>query len=251
MKRIKDDWWPDRDDGCHRVSYDLIGAEIASSYCEKHDLVIQAGGNVGVWPRFLRTAFSNVWTFEPSIENYNLMLKNLSLIDVRMWNAALGARAGSCRMILNPRNCGDDRTSPGLETEVIAIDSLGVNPDLIYLDVQGDELAVLEGAVETLKRCEPIVALEQYPPYMLERGDPGALLFDLGYRQVDQYGHDNIFSTKSYTLVESKQKLNRRFMTYHAAIEAFRKAPEGVVKDQKRMTWRHKNGSKTHFVVGD
>jgi FkbM family methyltransferase len=251
LKRINDDWWPDRDEGCHRVSYDLNGADIASSYCEKHDLVIQAGGNVGVWPRFLRGLFSNVWTFEPSAENYQLMLKNLSGLDVRMWHAALGARTGSCSMTLNPRNCGDDRTAPGLEVEVIAIDSLGVNPDLIYLDVQGDELAVLQGAQETLSRCKPIVAFEHYAPYVEERGDPVALLLGLGYARVDSYGHDEIYSTKSYKQVESKSKLYRRFQTRDAALAAMRKAPDGVEVDQKRMMWRHKNGSKTHFIVGD
>lgn len=250
MKRINDDWWPDRDEACHRVTYDLNGAEIASSYCEKHDLVIQAGGNVGVWPRFLRKSFANVFTFEPSSENYELMLKNLKGSDVRSFNSALGARSGKCSMTLNPRNCGDDRTTTGSAIEVVAIDDLQVLPDLIYLDVQGDEAAVLEGARETLKRCKPIVALEHYAPYVRERGEPELLLFELGYNKVDQYGTDKFYSTKTYLKPESKSKLYRHFTTLQAAQEAMRKAPDGVEVDRKRMTWRHKNGSKTHFIVG-
>lgn len=251
MKLINGDQWPDRDEACHRVTYDLNGADIASSYCEKHDLVIQAGGNVGVWPRFLRTVFANVFTFEPSTENYSLMVKNLSGLQIRTWNAALGARNGHCAMSENPRNCGDDRTQVGEGTEVLTIDSLGVNPDLIYLDVQGDEQSVLEGARETLSRCKPIVGLEHYAPYVRERGDPVSVLLDYGYKKCDYYGTDLIFSTKTYLPAVTRSKLIRRFSTLNAALEAFRKSPDGVERDQKRMTWRHKNGAKTHFVVGD
>lgn len=251
MKRINDDWWPSRDEACHRVCYDLNGAEIASSYCEKHDLVIQAGGNVGVWPRFLRGMFSNVWTFEPSTENYNLMLKNLSGVDVRMWNAALGRRQGRCSMTLNPRNCGDDRTGPGKEIEVLAIDDLGVNPDLIYLDVQGDELGVLEGAVQTLGRCSPVVAIEHDRSLVAERGDAAAYLHSLGYSELERYGQDRIFSTRPPKPIAPRSKHVRKFFTQEAALAALRRAPDGVTIDIKRMTWRHKNGSKTHFVIGD
>ena len=251
MKRINDDWWPDRDEACHRVCYNLIGAEIASSYCEKHDLVIQAGGNVGVWPRFLRTIFASVWTFEPSKENFDLMAKNLSGMDVKMTNAALGMKSGRCSMIFNPRNCGDDRTVPGDETEVVAIDDLGIDPDLIYLDVQGDELAVLAGAEATLKRCAPIVAIEHDRKFVQNRGDPIGLLIALGYHQLERYGQDRIFSTKSFAHSETRAKYVRTFKTKEAAIEAARNLPPKASLDLKRMTWRHDNGAKTHFKVGD
>lgn len=152
-------------------------------------------------------------------------------------------------MILNPRNCGDDRTGPGTEIEVIAIDDLGVNPDLIYLDVQGDELGVLEGAAETLERCKPVVALEHDRKYVAERGDAAAYLSSLGYTELERYGQDRIFSTRPPRAVEPKSKYTRKFFTKDAALAALRRAPDGVSIDLKRMTWRHKNGSKTHFVV--
>jgi len=251
LRHINGDWWPDRDQTCHRVSYDLNGAELAASYCEKHDLVIQAGGNVGVWPRYLRKTFANVWTFEPSTENYQLMLRNLSGVDVRSWNAALGERSGTCSMRLNPVNCGDDQTIEGAETPVFAIDDMDVNPDLIYLDVQGDELAVLQGAVDTLQRCKPVVAIERDEKFVKLKGDALPLLLALGYKTVETYGQDIILSTRPKLEPLPQRKHIRKFMTRTAAMNACRKAPDGVVADLKRLTWRHKNGAKTHFVVGD
>ncbi len=178
------------------------------------------------------------------------MLKNLKGIDVRSWNAALGERRSKCSMRLNPRNCGDDRTVPGSDVEVLAIDDLGVDPDLIYLDVQGDELAVINGAIETLRRCKPVVAIERDRYCIKERGDALPALLALGYREIEKYGQDHILSTRS-VVVPERSKLVRKFKTKQAALTAMRKAPEGTDIDHKRMTWRHKNGSKTHFIVGD
>lgn len=193
MKRIHEDWWPDRDLACHCVAYKFHGADKAAKLCKKHDLVIQAGGCVGTWPRYLRKTFSNVWTFEPSTENYELMLKNLSGVDVRMWNAALGERRGRCSMILNPTNCGDDRTTEGSEVEVIAIDDLGVSPDLIYLDIQGDELLALRGAKQTIEKCRPIIAIEWDGTCVKRHGDPVPYLKELGYVHVTTQAQDMIF----------------------------------------------------------
>lgn len=196
MKQVKGDWWPDRDLTCHSAAYNLHGADIAISLCKKTDLVIQAGGNVGVWPRYLRQSFKRVLTFEPSKENYELMLKNLSGIDVEIHHAALGEKTGKCGIRLNPDNCGDDQTTDGKEVAVMPIDKLLVDPDLIYLDIQGDELPVLKGATETLKRCSPVVAIEVDGHQMRRHGDPRPFLQGLGYELVDRAHQDEIFVRK-------------------------------------------------------
>jgi len=196
MKNVKGDWWPDRDRTCHSSSYNLEGCDAATKLCRKTDLVIQAGGNVGVWPRHLRKSFKRVLTFEPSIENFELMLKNLPGVDVEMTFAALGERAGTCGIVLNPQNCGDDQTIPGGDVPVIAIDDLNVDPDLIYLDIQGDELSVLKGAVETIKRCYPVVGLEIDGHSMKRHGDPRPFLLEFGYERVGREHQDELFARK-------------------------------------------------------
>src|SRR6188768_259207 len=103
------DWWPERDHVCHTVAYHFFACDIAIKHCKKHDLVIQAGGCVGVWPRYLRQHFYEVYTFEPSAENFALMTKNIGEIPgiFKTW-AALSDKDGACSMKLNPKNCGDD-----------------------------------------------------------------------------------------------------------------------------------------------
>lgn len=194
MQRINGDWWPDRDRTCHISSYNLEGADLALSFCKKTDLVIQAGGNVGVWPRYLRGKFNRVVTFEPSEENFELMLKNLSGVDVQMFNAALSDKPGRLGMKLNPQNCGDDQTTPGKDVVAMTIDDLLLDPDLIYLDIQGDELPALKGARETLERCSPVVAVEIDGHSMRRHGDPRPFLMGLGYKRVERAHQDEIFA---------------------------------------------------------
>lgn len=193
MKVINGDWWPDRDKTCHVSSYNFKGADKALSFCRKTELVIQAGGNVGVWPRYLRTKFSRVITFEPSKENYELMLKNLSGVDVEIHHSALGEKAGKCGVKLNPLNCGDDQTVPGKEVPVVAIDDLLLAPDLIYLDIQGDELPVLKGAMRTIRECSPVIAVEVDGSSMRRHGDPRPFLQELGYELADRAHQDYIY----------------------------------------------------------
>ena len=192
-KLVNDDLWPVRDQTCHRVAYDFRGADLAVRRCSKLDLAIQAGGCVGVWPRYLRTIFSRVITFEPSAENYGLMLKNLGELDIEKFNAALSDRVGVCGLKLNPRNCGDDQTVPGEGVNTLTIDSLGVEPDLIYLDIQGDEHAAINGARETLGRCSPVIGIEVDNKLARLKGDAVALLKELGYVQFGKSHQDWLF----------------------------------------------------------
>lgn len=195
MKQVNGDWWPSRDETCHRVAYEFSGCDLAVRKCSKRDLVIQAGGCVGVWPRYLKTIFSRVLTFEPSEENFALMTRNLSGLQIEQTLGALGAKHGLCAIKTNKRNCGDDQTRPGDDVRVIAIDELRVDPDLIYLDIQGDEYPALLGARETLARCSPVVGIE-FDPKCARRHDVDARewLKGEGYREVGQYKQDWIFA---------------------------------------------------------
>ena len=192
-KLYNDDLWPLRDQTCHRVAYDFRGADLAVRRCNKLDLAIQAGGCVGAWPRYLRTIFSKVYTLEPSAENYELMLKNLGDLDIVKFHAALSDKVGRCGLKVNPANCGDDQTTAGDEVDTLTIDSLKVEPNLIYLDIQGDEYFALKGAAETLERCSPIVAVEVDNKLARLKGDAVALLKELKYVQFGKVHQDFLF----------------------------------------------------------
>ena len=192
-KIVCGDLWPVRDEVCSRVAYDFKGADAAIKRCKKLDVVIQAGGCVGVWPRYLRTIFSKVYTFEPSTENYGLLVRNLGDLDIYRYHAALSNRVGRCGLKLNPKNCGDDQTIEGDEVETLTIDWLAVDPDLIYLDIQGDEYLALKGTEQTLQRCSPIIGIEVDNKLARLKGDAVALLKELGYVQFAKVHQDFLF----------------------------------------------------------
>jgi FkbM family methyltransferase len=121
------------------------------------------------------------------------MLKNLGELDIRKFHAALSDKVGKCGMKLNPYNCGDDQTIQGDEVDTITIDSLEVDPDLIYLDIQGDEYFAIQGAKETLKRCSPIIGIEVDNKLASLKGDAVVLLKELGYVQFGKKGQDWLF----------------------------------------------------------
>ena len=192
-KVVGGDLWPIRDEVCSRVAYDLRGADLAIKRCKKLDLAIQAGGCVGSWPRYLRTIFSKVYTFEPSAENYGLLVRNLGDFDIRKFHAALSDKVGRCGIKLNKANCGDDQTVAGNEVDTLTIDSLDVLPDLIYLDIQGDEYSALKGAEQTLQRCSPVIGIEVDNKLARLKGDAVALLKEWGYVQFGRASQDFLF----------------------------------------------------------
>lgn len=130
--------------------------------------VVQAGACLGVFPEFLAKRFKTVYTFEPAADLFRIMLQNVPLDNIVRFQAALGCErglVGTARV----RRCG----SPGRDHEGIThivpqgtvptlqIDDLALPVcDLIYLDLEGYELNALRGAVDTLQRCRPVVAIE-------------------------------------------------------------------------------------------
>ncbi len=68
---------------------------------------------------------------------------------------------------------------PAVTVDMI-VDRLGVAPDVIKLDVEGAELAVLKGASQTLRRRKPEIFLSAHTPEL--RKACLALLADFGYQ---------------------------------------------------------------------
>jgi hypothetical protein len=81
------------------------------------------------------------------------------------------------------------------ETEVVTLDSLNFEVvDYMKIDCEGFEYRVLQGAEQTVKRCRPIVVVEQKPhdAYADQYGqyEAIALLESWGMRKLDQVKDD-------------------------------------------------------------
>lgn len=129
---------------------------------------MQAGGNLGVFAEHLAPLFDAVYTFEPDPVLFSHLCHNVSDPNVIKLQAALGDT--HVRMGTSPkRRDGKPATHEGV-THVVP--GAGIIPqlriddfelrycDLIYLDVEGWELLAIKGALETMRRCRPVVGIE-------------------------------------------------------------------------------------------
>ena len=158
-------WWPEDDLHSWKLApKEVHGIERALPYVLKRDLVVQAGGNVGIWPAWLAERFAKVVTFEPSPDNYEGLVKNVPA-NVEHHLAGLGAEAGSLSLVKWPDSCARTYISPDMKDEgvpIVTIDSLNLPAcDLIVLDIEGFELFALQGAAKTIEKFNPVIMFEE------------------------------------------------------------------------------------------
>jgi FkbM family methyltransferase len=114
--------------------------------------------------------FQHVYCFEPLESRYKYLPINCKMNNVTLYGCCLGNKTEKVNMY---GGCIYNSELEGIEERLenekkitlqpsIRLDDLNLNDvDFIKIDVEGYELPVLEGAVETLKRCKPVVCLEQ------------------------------------------------------------------------------------------
>ncbi len=156
------------------------------------DQVVEAGANIGAHTLALSRQVGpagKVWALEPQKLVFQMLCANLGLSEienVEPLHAAGGSQTGST---LIPRvgyganaNFGGVATGDGEDkVPVIAIDELKLaHCKLIKIDVEGHEIDVLSGAVDTITRLRPCLFVEDdradQHPYLME------LLRRFGYR---------------------------------------------------------------------
>ena len=175
MKKINDFYWPDHDKHCHPVvPNQLPDLEYALKYVKGHETCVQAGGNVGIWPKRLSGIFKSVYTFEPDPENFNCLTRNVQEHNVVKFNAGLSNKHELITVkppnVAEEHNCGAYQVFEGGIVPTLMIDDLPLeNCDLIYLDIEGYELFALQGGANTINKFRPVIALEQkFLPIMFQ-----------------------------------------------------------------------------------
>ena len=135
--------------------------------CKHFDVVVQAGGAAGMYPRLLAQRFKYVYTFEPHYINFHCLVHNCSPCpNVYKFQGALGNENKMVGLVCNNKNFGEAEI---IESEadndgaipVFCIDQLNLfKCDLIWLDIEGYEIFALKGAVETIKKFKPTLVVE-------------------------------------------------------------------------------------------
>lgn len=131
-------------------------------HCRIRRTCIQAGGNIGVYPNILAQFFETVLTFEPERENFSCLVANTAEHS-RVYPACgfLAGRPGSRELVRGKysggHQIGYSGTVPAYVIDHFCIPTL----DAIFLDVEGAEYEVILGALETIRRCKPLLMLEE------------------------------------------------------------------------------------------
>jgi FkbM family methyltransferase len=137
-----------------------------------------------------------VFAFEPSPRNYELLLANVwrnQLTNVACFPWAVSDRNDFLDLFVNDRNTGDNRTfgeGPRIRVRAIALDALPqirAPIDVVKIDVQGAEEAVMAGMRGLLARSPTARVTLEYWPFGLRalgRDERGALDYyrSLGFR---------------------------------------------------------------------
>jgi len=142
------------------------------------DVVVEVGANIGTHTVFFANAVTEtgkVLAYEPQRIVFQTLCANIalnSLVNVHCYPVGLGEAAGFAQIpaldYRQPNNFGgvslrDD--IPGEQVQVTTLDSFALSQcRLLKIDAEGMELQVLKGASETLKRCQPILYIENDRP---------------------------------------------------------------------------------------
>lgn len=196
MVQIAGFYWPDDVGEKWKHSLEHVGSiEWAIAACRHRRTALQAGGNIGVWPKRLAESFHTVFTFEPEPISRACLEQNVYK-NVVVSPFALGDRDGLCD--IKRRSLGSHRVMEGETVRVITIDSLELDDlDLLQLDVEGYEWHALMGALVTIDACRPVIQVElrgHTEKYAHTDDEVRQLLASLGYRLATQrQGSDFVF----------------------------------------------------------
>lgn len=175
----------------------VASCEWAIAKCKQRRTAVQAGGNIGLWPRRLARSFKRVLTFEPEPVSLECLRANVPP-EVEIYAAALGDHDGTCGIYR--KGVGTHRVKiDGDGVPLMRLDSLQLQDvDYLQLDIEGYEYHALLGARDTIQTSLPLIQVElRGHGRLFGHDDPDvrALLNSYGYGQISQQpGCDYVFA---------------------------------------------------------
>jgi len=165
-------------------------------YVKKFDVVAQAGGCLGVYPRLLSDMFKLVYTWEPDPLNFFCLTRNCQKNNIIKMQAALGEKHqnGHVYRTTALKNVGMNIVQPLPPPEyihptwvpvefpipILKIDDFVFDTlDLLWFDLELSELPALVGAQNTIKLHHPVIIAEN------PREEINTFLHQFGYEFME------------------------------------------------------------------
>lgn len=201
------------------------------------DTALDIGAHKGGYLYFMQKLVGSsgkVFAFEPqsNLNKYVVKIKNLFNWDnVSIEHLALSDAAGSVTLFI-PAGKADKTSSPGATiveqrdrtdigaTETVTTETLdsycsrnNIQANFLKIDVEGNELRVFQGGIETLKKYKPKIIVEiearhvgqeqvlETIRFMEDLGYKGRFIHDTEYKQLELFSFDkyqNMSDMKNY-----------------------------------------------------
>ena len=130
----------------------------ALRYVESKRNCIDIGSHVGLWTRELASKLEQVYCFEPNPVFIECFKKNITETNVQLFQYGLSNNEHTASMKETNSTMMNDE--PG-SIQCRTLDSFNLNNiDFIKIDVDGFEVKVLNGAIETITRNKPAINIE-------------------------------------------------------------------------------------------
>jgi FkbM family methyltransferase len=195
---------------------------VFEKYINKESIVLEGGCHVGTHTLRLGLLGKQVLSFEPMNTSNTILRSNLKINkipNVTVYNEGLSNKSdiayfqwigynnpGGSGLTNNPMvkpNYEKNIKTSNYPVNLITIDSLHLDKlDFIKLDVEGYETNVIEGGLDTIKRCKPIITMEIWEnfngKYSLQHAkNTFKVLLDNGYTIHHIQGPDFLFLPSS------------------------------------------------------
>jgi FkbM family methyltransferase len=156
--------------------YEAKEFEVFEAVIKHCSVFVDVGANIGLYSVIgcLRSDRLIAYAFEPVAENRRLLERNIALHGVaprlHVQPMALSDRNGTATIHLGQsgnHSLVNDQGGNAREIETVTLDEFvahtRIAPEIIKIDVEGHEAAVVEGAMRTLATYRPTVFMEYTP----------------------------------------------------------------------------------------
>ena len=142
------------------------------------EIGIDIGGNIGYTTLPMCATMDRVIAFEPDARSRKLLEASISLNEfnekTEIRDEAVSDRTGEISMFMDARPnlstiVGSGKKGSTTTVKTITLDSMGVEPSFIKMDIEGGEVGALNGGMECLQatpKCK--ILIEVHPQYYNE-----------------------------------------------------------------------------------
>lgn len=168
----------------YEPSYESDNFTFLREHCSEGDVVLDIGAHIGLYAVMLARLTGpsgHVFSFEPTPDSYQTLREMVRMNGceqiVTPFQRAISNKSGEASFfVLDLPGCNSNslvrdrqHRRRSIEVAVTTVDDFvaerNLSVNLLKIDVEGAELAALQGARETFSRCRPKAILALHPPF--------------------------------------------------------------------------------------